>query len=153
MLIQMLNAIMAVCVDDGLDSSQLRADIEKLLAYLPYFEVADAELVCQWTESKKTSEKNYTLPYPVYDEKLEQFVKAVYDSELMISRYQDVIHQHGLHMGENLMDTIHIADLTLTRAILTAYIRQERFCDGLWQSAVEEKAFYRILLRLGDFIR
>jgi Family of unknown function (DUF6508) len=42
------------------------------------------------------------------------------------------------------------ADLELLKAILTYYVRQERFCDGLWAKAVKEKVFLRILYRLGE---
>ena len=44
--------------------------------------------------------------------------------------------------------SIDDADLELLKAILTGYIRQERICDGLWATAVEDKAFLKILERL-----
>jgi hypothetical protein len=38
-------------------------------------------------------------------------------------------------------ESLETANLELTKAILTGYIRQESFCDGLWAEAVEKKYF------------
>lgn len=45
-------------------------------------------------------------------------------------------------------DAIEKADLELTLAILTGYIRQERFCDGLWEDAIREGIFLKLIRRL-----
>ena len=63
-----------------------------------------------------------------------------------------VIEKHGLHGTEEMNPAIEQSDLELTLAILTGYIRQERFCDGLWESAVKDKTFLEILRRLERLI-
>ena len=43
---------------------------------------------------------------------------------------------------------IDTADFRLLRAILTYYMRQERFQDGLWLVAVQNGSFSKVLHRL-----
>ncbi len=62
--------------------------------------------------------------------------------------YLEILHRQALDGIEQMKSAIDDADLELTKAILTGYVRQERFCDGLWESAVEDNRFLRILNRL-----
>ncbi|WP_375790309.1 DUF6508 domain-containing protein [Paenibacillus agricola] len=43
-----------------------------------------------------------------------------------------------------------VEDTDTLRALLTYFVRQERFCDGLWAKAVEDKIFLQILLKLRE---
>ena len=47
-----------------------------------------------------------------------------------------------------MINSIDAADFELIKAIITWYIRKERFCDWLWAEAVENKVFLKILERL-----
>lgn len=47
---------------------------------------------------------------------------------------------------------IRTADIKLLRAILTGYIRQERFNEGLWATAAKDKVFLKILNRFEEII-
>jgi hypothetical protein len=47
-----------------------------------------------------------------------------------------------------MIKSIEVADFELVKAIITRFIRKERFCDGAWGSAVEDKVFFKILQRL-----
>ena len=51
-------------------------------------------------------------------------------------------------MDDELTKRIDTADFKLAKAILTCYIRQERFCDGLWGRAIKEGTFLALLKRL-----
>lgn len=130
-----------------LHQSLMKGSIEKLTVFIPYFENVKDD-VCHWGGGEKLGEKHFTMPYPIYEQILEDFVQAVYKSNLLCYNYLEVIEQHGLHGTEEINTAIEYADLELTLAILTGYIRQERFCDGLWQSAVEDKIFLKLLRRL-----
>ena len=50
-------------------------------------------------------------------------------------------------------DYINEADLELLKAILTGYIRQERFNEGLWGEAVSEGIFLKILYRFRELFK
>jgi ADP-ribosylglycohydrolase len=122
--------------------------IEKLCSYIPYFETATRVSVCRWGGGKKTGENEDTMAYPIYDHTLDGFIQDVYKTNLMCPDYLVITHQRGLDSTEQMIMAIDTADFELIRAILTGYVRQERFCDGLWASAVEDKIFLKILQRL-----
>ncbi len=60
----------------------------------------------------------------------------------------EIIHNRGLDNEELMISSINTADFELVKAILTGYVRQEGFCDGMCASAVEDKVFLKILQRL-----
>jgi len=126
----------------------MKGSIDKLTLFIPYFENASKEDVCSWSGGEKLADKHYSMPYPVYDQTLKDFIQAVYKSNLLCHNYLEIIEQNCPYGAKGMNESIEHADLELTLAILTGYIRQERFCDGLWQSAVEDKTFLNLLKRL-----
>jgi len=135
-----------------LHQSLIDKNIKKLTAFIPYFENVSKEIVCHWGGGEKLGENHYSMPYPMYEKALDDFIQAVYKSNLINFSYLEVIEQHGLNGTEEMKAAIGDADLELTLAILTGYIRQERFCDGLWQSAVEDETFLKLLRRMEGLI-
>lgn len=121
---------------------------EKLCSYIPFFETATKESVCHWEGGEKLGEKQFTVAYPVYDDTLKEFIQEVNKTNIMCYNYLKIINIRGIHDEEQMRSSIDDADLELLKAILTSYIRQERFCDGVWAAAVEDKAFLKILKRL-----
>ena len=106
----------------------------QLLNYIPYFENENIEF-CKWEGM-----------YPKYDEKLEEFIMEVYKTDLLKSDYLD-------YLDERLLDSdyaaaVPTADFELLRAILTFYVRQDRFVDGAWAGSAKDGVFLRILYRL-----
>ena len=135
-------------LSDRLYRSLTKRSIDKLLAFIPYFENANEKNACSWGGGEKLGENHFSMPYPIYEQTLEVFIQAVYSSNLICYNYLEIIEKHGLHGTEEMNPAIEQSDLELTLAILTGYIRQERFCDGLWESAVKDKTFLKILRRL-----
>ena len=117
---------------------------DKLLSYIEYFSTAGEEVGTWVCESS-------VFPYVNYSKELLSFIDAVYETDLIDKEYLPYLEQH-FPRDNNPADYIDTADFRLLRAILTFFVRQERFCDGLWQGAVTDKTFYRILLRLKDFL-
>ena len=115
---------------------------DKLLSYIDYFSTAGKE---EGTWVLKPQE----FPYLNYSELLSSFIKDVHETDLMDTDYLPYLKEH-LPAKTKLADSIETADFRMLRAILTYFVRQERFQEGLWQSAVADKTFYRILLRLRD---
>ncbi|TCX53587.1 ADP-ribosylglycohydrolase family protein [Dehalobacter sp. 14DCB1] len=125
-----------------------RNSIEKLIAFIPYFETTKKEDACHWDGGEKLGDNHFTMPCPRYERTLHDFIQEVYKSNLMRYDYLDIIHKRGLDGTEQMDSAIDTADFELAKAILTGYVRQERFCDGLWESAIENKIFLKILNRL-----
>lgn len=125
--------------------------VKKLTSYIPYFKSAKKESVCYWNAGEKIGEKTYTMTYPVYEDKLNEFIQAFYNTNLICYNYMDIINEHGLCSTQEIAAAIDTAEFGLLKAILTGFVRQERFCDGLWVSAIEDKVFLKILQRLQQF--
>ena len=62
--------------------------------------------------------------------------------------YLQIIDKNVL--GDQLKPVIQNANMELLTAILTYFVRQERFCDGLWASAIDDKIFLNILYQLRE---
>lgn len=88
------------------------------------------------------------MPFPVYETQFLNFIDDVSNSALMDFSYGDTLEEYGLEMDNDLTKKIDTADFKLARAILTCYIRQERFCDGLWARAIKEGIFLALLKRI-----
>ena len=99
-------------------------------------------------KSELLKDGSYSMAYPVYEDRLLQFIDDVSNSSLMDYIYVKTIQTYGLEMDDALANQIETADLPLVKAILTCYIRQERFCDGLWEKAAGEGIFLALLKRL-----
>lgn len=135
---------------NDLNWDRIKKDIEKLCNFIPYFEISTKWSVCNWRGGGKIWDNLYEMSYPYYDNKFIEFTNDVYNSNLMRNDYMDVINSYGLDGDEQMLEALDTANLELTKAILTGYIRQERFCDGLWAKAVEKKIFLKLLKRLKE---
>lgn len=133
--------------------SLIRKGAEKLFAFIPYFETATKENVCRWDGEKKPGESYYTGSYPIYDRTLKDFIKEFYETNLISYNYSDILDNRGLKNMDGINDVIESADIELLRAILTKYIGQERFCDGVWATAVRDRIFLGILNRLRELLK
>ncbi|WP_226037543.1 ADP-ribosylglycohydrolase family protein [Aquibacillus saliphilus] len=138
--------IEGLCNKLGLSFYKL--DIENLISYIPYFEFATRESVCQWKGGEKLGEKHFSMPYPEYDQTFKEFIQQINETNLLLHQYTLVTDKLEFANKEQVNSTIATADFDLLRAILTRYVRQERFSDGAWASAVEDKVFFKILQRL-----
>lgn len=132
--------------------SLIRGSIKKLTAFIPYFENVNIEDVCRWDGGERLGENHFSVPYPIYEQTLEDFIRTVYKSNLLCYNYLEIIEQHGLDGTKEMNEAIDHADLELALAVLTGYIRQERFCNGLWESAIEDKTFLKLLRRLENLM-
>jgi hypothetical protein len=108
----------------------------QLLNYIPYFEDKTIE-VCRWEGM-----------YPQYDKKLNEFIEEIYKTNLMKSNYLDYLDERLFNRDYSA--AVPTADFELLRAILTFYVRSERFSDGAWANSVKEGVFLRILYRLKE---
>ncbi len=124
-------------ISKKLDASLNSDSIRSLCAYILYFESATRESAYQ---------------YASYDKPILKFMDEVYKSNLLSYDYLEVIKNNGLNTQEKIKAAIETADFELLTAILTGYIRQERFCEGLFASAIEDKTILKILRRFKKFL-
>jgi hypothetical protein len=138
-------AVVAVCPRKELEMSQheiTREDIDALLAFLPRFEKPGREFT-KWRGGEKSGDA-VTMPFPVYDEDVEEFF--------------GLIGQHGfIDYGYNPEDAARMladeefvkrASLEQVKAMLTYCTRGERFCDGHRESLLMGGQIVALLRRL-----
>jgi len=122
----------------------------KLLSFISYFEDDNIEY-CKWQAGEKFENDMSYMSYPVYDDRLQEFIRAASDSGLMNRDYISLLNDE---IGPE-KDIIKVIDETNDRdiliAALTYFVRQERFQEGIWGMAAKDKVFLRILLKLRKY--
>lgn len=111
---------------------------QSLFNYMSYFETLSYDEACRRDGGG----------FPIYDKGLTDFIHEVYETDLLAADYIATLEDSGILISGTLDEAIDSADFELVRAILTYYVRQERFWDGLWGLAVRDGVFYRLLKRL-----
>lgn len=117
---------------------------DKLLSYIDYFPTVGEE-VGSWVNNPPD------FPYVNYSNEMSSFIHEVYETDFMDTEYLPYLEQHLPH-DANYADYIETADFRVLRAILTYYVRQERFQEGLWMVAVRDGSFSKILLKLSELV-
>ena len=123
-------------------------EIENIRKYISYFETMHVEIACQWKGSQKLKNGAFTMPFPVYETQFLNFIKDVSNSDLMDLTYKKNLEEYGFKSNNELVKAIDSANFKMVKAILTYYVRQERFCDGLWGQAIKEGIFLGLLKRI-----
>ena len=123
-------------------------DYDDLFEYISYFEGADATSMFRFEGEGKTAEGPYTFSHPVYDQRFLEFIEEVYESGLIDIAYFSILNQYLTRSFNNVVEIIEEADLELLSAVLAYYVRQERFGEGVWETAMKDRIFLKVLKRL-----
>lgn len=117
--------------------------IRKMLEdYINYFEQAKENLsVC----AKRCIDGSYT-----YDRKLAEFEEEMSCCGLIDYDYLFDPAATDSLPNDSVKTVIARSDETFASAVLTYYIRQERFCPGMWLYAVREGIFLSCVKKLYD---
>ncbi|MEQ8153500.1 MAG: DUF6508 domain-containing protein [Clostridiaceae bacterium] len=119
---------------------------EKLFSFTNYFK-DEGNLFCYCLSSKESSSECRQRTHLIYENELNDFIDEVYNSGLMRQDYNEYL-ECKIGKGKDISKFIENSDIETLRAILTYYVRQERFYDGFWGIAAKEGAFLKILERL-----
>lgn len=135
----------------NLNTSLTTKSVEKLVKYIPYLETAGEKNIYSYSVNNKNTDNIYNFGSPVYEDKLVEFIDEVYGTNLISYNYLTVIK--NVTKGTGTIETFIVtADIKLLKAILTLYIRQERFNEGLWKIAVRDKLFLKIINRFREIL-
>ena len=122
-----------------------------IFKYIPYFEEKNKQKAI-WSNPSINRDGSYSYGYPQYDEMMIRFSEDFHQSEAHVIEYFECLKKHQLQ-SHDIKKLIDRSDEMTLRALLTYYVRQERFCDGLWETAMEEGIFLAILSRLKAVIK
>ena len=120
-------------------------EIEALTAFLPRLYADGFSPVTSW-EGGKREDGTFTLPYPKYNEVVEEFFYTA-AGEGWIDYEYNPEQAYQMLRDESLVKT---ASLSQIKTMLTFCLRGERFSDGHWAQMIEGGYIRRLLERLNE---
>jgi hypothetical protein len=121
-------------------------EIEELVAFLPRLYAQGFVPVKQWHGGIKREDGVYTMPWPEYDELVNEFFRAA-ASECWLDYDYRPEDAYRMLADE---DFVKNADLNPVKTMLTYCVRGERFSDGHWGEMIEGGHVRRLLQRLAE---
>ena len=118
-------------------------DIDALLEFLPRFE-RPGRTFAKWGDVEKNADGSISLPFPTYDEDVEEFFRLVGQRGWLDYGYKPEEAARMLEDGE----FIRHASLEQIKTMLTFCVRGERFCDGHRESLLKGGQIVALLRRL-----
>lgn len=153
-----ISEVRFVCFDDynyelylKLLDKDRKDNINLLLDFIPYFE-NDKIKYYTFVEPEKGRNGAFYMAYPSYDKGITDFINLIYETDLLKEDYLDYLNSREIQDtgSKEIIDITKKSDFLLLRSILTYFVRQERFHDGLWGIAAKDKIFLNILYRLKE---
>ncbi len=123
-----------------------KMNVNILLEYISYFQDRNS-VFGKLIPRKRNEDGTFSPSHPQYAPKLIEFIKAVQESGIMRADYLEIMNRiEGYRNNE--LNFIKSANLETVSAIMTGYVRGERFNDGMWYRCCEKKIFLALLERI-----
>ena len=122
-------------------------DIQELVAFLPKLYADGFEPVAGYTKGGKDKDGVITLSHPIYGALVDEFVEFIYAQNCWVD-YNYLATTEKLDLNDPL--TIANATTPKIQALITFFLRGERFCDGFWGGMIETGYVRRLLERLSE---
>jgi len=121
-------------------------EIKELVSFLPRLYAQGFNPIKSWEGGNKDADGIIHLPWPIYDQLVEEFIRTV---------SRDCWLDYGYHPEEAYQmlkndEVINSADLAGIKTMLTFVVRGERFSDGHWGEMIEGGYIRRLLERLEE---
>lgn len=124
---------------------EYRADLEKLLRYLPFLDKKSGKDVQTFYEGDGTYK---LIPVPVYDSTLLAFVKEAKTTKFMNRNYPYTYRRYRMDTPEDERARIEkcvLRDIDIIRGILSKYILGGQTKSYLWSAGVQERIYVTAL--------
>lgn len=108
--------------------------IEKVLEFLPKFQDAKFK-PGKWHYSEQFDENTSTFPYFEYSNSVSKFLHTLHDDGFVYP-FDWGSWNYGVKLSRN-PELIQKANLLTLRKLMTAHVRQDRFCEGHLASIFE----------------
>ena len=122
--------------------------VKRLAVYIPYFRETKDREFCHWEGGEKDKDGVISWPFPVYEDRLNEFISEFYKTNFMDYEYERTLVRHLGRSHKDMNEKIDDADFDLINAILTYHIRCDRFCNGHLGDMVKEGVLLRLVERL-----
>ena len=143
--------------NENLDRQQIidsyRAEVDKLLRYIPWFASKNGSKVAKVYEDEALGE--HSMKFPVYDSTLLSFVREIQTTKLIDRNYQYIYSRYRMKTVQDELNFIDKATITEMKAIcgiLSKYVMGGMVKGSVWMVAVEEGIFLNALLKMKDLL-
>lgn len=122
-----------------------RADLERLLKFLPYLDKKSGKDVQSFYDGDQTFE---SIPVPVYDSTLLSFVKEVKKTKFYFRNYPYTYRKYHLNTPADerkIMENAVLRDIDIFRSIISKYVIEGQTKSVMWTRAVDERIFVTAL--------
>lgn len=130
-----------------------KADVEKLIRYLPWLEEKSEGSVAENFEGSGI--KGHSITFPVYDGTLMSFIKDVQRTGLLDRNYPYIYSQYGLRTVQDELNAISQADIkemNVLKGILSKYVLGGMTKGRMWTEAVADKIFLNVIRKMKENI-
>ena len=124
--------------------------IKKILEFLPKFQGKKFK-PGKWHPSEQIDKNTSTFPYYEYSISVRKFLHTLYD-EGFIYPFDWGSWDYGVKLNRN-PELLQKANLLTLRKLMTAHVRQDRFCEGHLAGIFENGLVIRLLERLQQLSR
>jgi hypothetical protein len=123
-------------------------EINELIAFLPKLYADGLKPVDQWHGGKPDAAGIIQMPYPEYNQVVEEFFRTAGQDFWCDFGYDPT------QAGQMIRDAGFVKNSSLDqiKTMLTFCVRGERFCDGHWGEMVESGNIRNILERLAELV-
>lgn len=134
--------------------STYRADTQKLLAYLPYFQDMSGKIAAQLYEQEGIAK--HSLAFPVYDGNLLRFIKDAEQTVFMDRNYRYIYTRYRIKdVADELavIEKCSIQQLDVIGGILSKYLFGGRTKAVLWTEGLRNGVYMAALSKADELIR
>lgn len=128
-----------------------KADVEKLIRYLPWLEEKTGTNVAETFEGSGI--KGNSITFPVYDSMLMSFIKEVQRTGLLDRNYTYVYSRNGIRTTKDELNAISKADIkemNVLKGILSKYVLGGMTRGRLWTEAVANGVFLNVIRKMKE---
>ncbi len=130
---------------------EYKADVEKLIRYLPWLEDKADSKVAENYSGSGIGENS--IAFPVYDSTLMSFIKEVQRTKLLDRNYPYIYSRYHIRTVEDELRVIVAADITkmdVLKGILSKYVMGGMTKGRLWSEAVHNKVFWYVIRKMKE---
>ncbi|MCR5100777.1 MAG: DUF6508 domain-containing protein [Butyrivibrio sp.] len=128
-------------------------DVMSLVPYLNYFEM---HVNAQVSQTYNNSDIAHSMPFPVYDATLMDFVKHAENTKMIDRNYVYVYSRNRIQTPKDelmFIDDAEIKDMDDLAGILSKYIIEGRTKGGVWAQGVNNGVYYKLISKMQELIK
>lgn len=131
----------------------LKKEMESIEETIAYVKSRERKTVCEWKGAEPVSPDVFHFSYPVYEKQVYELMENIIPySQFYCYDALEVIHKRGYASVKEALSEIHCADLDLCSAILSVFVRTERFEEGFWNEIFQNGNLFTVLCKLKDLV-